>query len=105
MTKRQKHEGVAVLLCFIDLCKDLKLLCALQVGVYLNGRSSSPGHMAVYFHLTSGPNDHKLQWPCPWQQATMALMDQQSDIRQQMNMHRMVTTDPEKVSSDGEKGD
>ncbi|XP_018525307.1 meprin A subunit beta [Lates calcarifer] len=74
-----------------------------QVGVYLNGRSDRPGYMAIYFHLTSGPNDHKLKWPCPWQQATMALMDQQSDIRQQMNMHRMVTTDPEKMSSDGKE--
>ncbi|XP_027132391.1 meprin A subunit beta isoform X3 [Larimichthys crocea] len=72
-----------------------------QVGVYLNGRSDRPGYMATYFHLTSGPNDHNLKWPCPWQQATMALMDQQSDIRQQMNMHRMVTTDPGKKSSDG----
>lgn len=57
--------------------------------------------MAIYFYLTSGPNDHNLQWPCPWHQATMVLMDQQSDIRQQMNMHRMVTTDPGKMSSDG----
>ncbi|XP_015241270.1 PREDICTED: meprin A subunit beta-like [Cyprinodon variegatus] len=72
-----------------------------QLGVYLNGQSSRPGYMATYLHLTSGPNDHNLKWPCPWQQATMALMDQQSDIRQQMNMHRMVTTDPNKMSSDG----
>ncbi|XP_069006075.1 meprin A subunit beta [Embiotoca jacksoni] len=72
-----------------------------QVGVYLNGRSDRPGYMATYFHLTSGPNDHSLKWPCPWQQVTMTLMDQQSDIRQQMNMHRMVTTDPDKMSSDG----
>ncbi|KAF7646427.1 hypothetical protein LDENG_00187960 [Lucifuga dentata] len=76
---------------------------AFQVGVYLNGRSDRPGYMAVYFHLTSGPNDHSLKWPCPWQQATMALMDQQSDVRQQMNMHRMVTTDPNKLSSDGKE--
>ncbi|KAG7513543.1 meprin A subunit beta-like [Solea senegalensis] len=72
-----------------------------QIGVYLNGKSNRKGYMAVYFHLTSGPNDDKLKWPCPWQQATMALMDQQSDIREQMNMHRMVTTDPNKMSSDG----
>uniref|UniRef100_A0A8C4E417 Metalloendopeptidase n=1 Tax=Dicentrarchus labrax TaxID=13489 RepID=A0A8C4E417_DICLA len=72
-----------------------------QVGVYLNGRSDRPGYMATYFHLTSGPNDHNLKWPCPWQQGTMALMDQQPDVRQQMNMHRMVTTDPAKMSSDG----
>uniref|UniRef100_A0A8C5EM71 Metalloendopeptidase n=1 Tax=Gouania willdenowi TaxID=441366 RepID=A0A8C5EM71_GOUWI len=73
-----------------------------QVGVYLNGRSDRPGYVGVYVHLTSGPNDHRLQWPCPWQQVTMILMDQQSDIRQQMNNHRMVTTDPEKLSSEGE---
>ncbi|XP_076581894.1 meprin A subunit beta [Chaetodon auriga] len=72
-----------------------------QIGVYLNGISDRPGYMATYFYLTSGPNDHTLKWPCPWQQVTMALMDQQSDIRQQMNMHRMVTTDPGKLSSDG----
>ncbi|XP_030288293.1 meprin A subunit beta-like [Sparus aurata] len=72
-----------------------------QVGVYLNGRSDRPGYVAAYFHLTSGPNDHLLKWPCPWQMATMALMDQKSDVRQQMNMHRMVTTDPNKMSSDG----
>lgn len=57
----------------------------------------------MYFHLTSGPNDPNLKWPCPWQQATMVLMDQQSDIRQQMNMHRMITTDPNKLSSDGKR--
>ncbi|XP_059196309.1 meprin A subunit beta-like isoform X2 [Centropristis striata] len=72
-----------------------------QVGIYLNGRSDHPGYMAIYFHLTSGPNDHNLEWPCVWKQATMALMDQQSDIRQQMNMHHMVTTDPDKTCSDG----
>ncbi|KAL6108543.1 uncharacterized protein ACO6RY_19049 [Pungitius sinensis] len=72
-----------------------------QVGVYINGRSDRPGYLATYFHLTSGPNDHNLKWPCPWRQATMALMDQHSDIREQMNMHRMVTTDPNKMSSDG----
>ncbi|XP_036969754.1 meprin A subunit beta-like [Acanthopagrus latus] len=72
-----------------------------QVGVYLNGRSDRPGYVATYFHLTSGPNDHQLKWPCPWQMATMALMDQKSDVRQQMNMHRMVTTEPDKMSSDG----
>ncbi|XP_034036231.1 meprin A subunit beta isoform X2 [Thalassophryne amazonica] len=74
-----------------------------QVGVYFNGISDRPNYMAVYFHLTSGPNDHNLNWPCPWHQATMVLMDQQSDIREQMNMHRMVTTDPAKMSSDGKE--
>lgn len=65
--------------------------------------SDRPGYMAIYFHLTSGPNDSNLKWPCPWQQATMVLMDQQSDIRQQMNMHLMLTTDPDEMFSDGTK--
>ncbi|XP_047442862.1 meprin A subunit beta-like [Mugil cephalus] len=72
-----------------------------QVSLYPNGVSTYPGHMAIYFHLTSGPNDYKLKWPCPWQQATMTLMDQQSDIRQQMNMHEMVTTDPNMTNNKG----
>uniref|UniRef100_A0A3P8ZBV9 Metalloendopeptidase n=1 Tax=Esox lucius TaxID=8010 RepID=A0A3P8ZBV9_ESOLU len=70
------------------------------VSVYINGRSS-PGSLAMYFHLTSGPNDDTLTWPCPWQQATVALMDQNPDIRRRMSNHRMITTDPSKLSSDG----
>ncbi|XP_060933420.1 meprin A subunit beta-like isoform X2 [Limanda limanda] len=69
-----------------------------QVCVNLGGTSYPQGYMGIYFHLTSGPNDHNLKWPCPWQQATMALIDQHSDIREQMNMHRMVTTDPDEFS-------
>ncbi|KAM9384042.1 meprin A subunit beta-like isoform 2-T4 [Pholidichthys leucotaenia] len=65
-----------------------------QVKMYPNGRSNNPGYLAAFFHLTSGPKDDKLKWPCPWHQATMALMDQQSDIREGMNMNHMITTDP-----------
>ncbi|CAL8252468.1 unnamed protein product [Merluccius merluccius] len=68
-----------------------------QAGLYLNGRSSRPATMALYLHLTSGPNDDKLKWPCPWHQATVALLDQQSDVRSRMSMHRMITTDPNKL--------
>ncbi|XP_063056195.1 meprin A subunit beta isoform X2 [Engraulis encrasicolus] len=66
-----------------------------QVGLYING-NSSPGSMAIYFYLTSGPNDDTLKWPCPWRQVTMNLMDQNPDIREAMNNYRMVTTDPTK---------
>ncbi|CAL8348069.1 unnamed protein product [Gadus morhua 'NCC'] len=68
-----------------------------QVGLYLNGRSTRPDTMALFLFLTSGPNDDSLKWPCPWHQATMSLMDQQSDVRTRMNMQRMVTTDPNKM--------
>ncbi|XP_031802337.1 meprin A subunit beta isoform X2 [Sarcophilus harrisii] len=48
----------------------------------------------IYFSLISGANDEQLQWPCPWQQATMTLLDQNPDIRQRMSNQRSVTTDP-----------
>ncbi|XP_030626609.1 meprin A subunit beta, partial [Chanos chanos] len=72
-----------------------------QVGLYVNGKSSSPDSMAIYVHLTSGPRDDELKWPCPWRQATMALMDQNPHIQKRMNNQRMVTTDPGKTTSDG----
>jgi hypothetical protein len=68
-----------------------------QVGSYLNGIDTRPDTMALYLYLTSGPNDDSLKWPCPWHQATMSLMDQQSDVRTRMNMQRMVTTDPNQM--------
>ncbi|XP_059922596.1 meprin A subunit beta-like [Gadus macrocephalus] len=68
-----------------------------QVGSYLNGIDTRPDTMALYLYLTSGPNDDSLKWPCPWHQATMSLMDQQSDVRTRMNMQRMITTDPNKT--------
>uniref|UniRef100_A0A672Z056 Metalloendopeptidase n=1 Tax=Sphaeramia orbicularis TaxID=375764 RepID=A0A672Z056_9TELE len=74
-----------------------------QIQLYPNAQTDPPGYMAVFIHLTSGPNDRNLQWPCPWHQVTMVLIDQQSDIREQMNMHLMLTTDPKKMSSDGTK--
>ncbi|KAL1022689.1 hypothetical protein UPYG_G00031060 [Umbra pygmaea] len=73
------------------------------VSLYINGQSSSPGSMAIFFYLTSGLNDDTLTWPCPWQQATMALMDQNPDIRQRMSNHHMITTNPNKLSSDGKQ--
>uniref|UniRef100_F7BDF7 Meprin A subunit n=1 Tax=Monodelphis domestica TaxID=13616 RepID=F7BDF7_MONDO len=51
-------------------------------------------NIGIYFSLISGVNDEQLQWPCPWQQATMTLLDQNPDIRQRMSNQRSVTTDP-----------
>ncbi|XP_036378114.1 meprin A subunit beta [Megalops cyprinoides] len=71
-----------------------------QVGLYLNGTSSSPGKLAIYFYLTSGEHDNTLKWPCPWKQATMMLMDQNADIRRRMSNQRSITTDPERYEVD-----
>lgn len=71
-----------------------------QIGLYINGKSSSSTNMAMYLHLTSGPNDSQLKWPCPWRQATVALMDQHPNIQQRMDNQRLITTDPSKTSTD-----
>lgn len=60
--------------------------------IYLDLKHST--NAGIYFHLISGANDDQLQWPCPWQQATMTLLDQNPDIRQRMSNQRSVTTDP-----------
>ncbi|RXN15244.1 meprin A subunit beta-like protein [Labeo rohita] len=70
-----------------------------QIALYIKGVTDNPDNMAVYLHLTSGPNDDSLQWPCPWRQASMELMDQNPNIQHRMN-NRMVTTDPTKTSTD-----
>ncbi|GCB66002.1 hypothetical protein scyTo_0013528 [Scyliorhinus torazame] len=67
---------------------------AFQIAVYVNGTCSRPRYLAVYFHLVSGKNDDNLQWPCPWRQGTMMLMDQHPDIRRRMSHQTSVTTDP-----------
>ncbi|XP_066580313.1 meprin A subunit beta [Amia ocellicauda] len=71
-----------------------------QISVSVNG-TSFPGFMTVFFHLTSGENDDRLQWPCAWRQGTMVLMDQNPDIRKQMSNQRSTMTDPVTPAPDG----
>ncbi|KAJ8276840.1 hypothetical protein GJAV_G00068500 [Gymnothorax javanicus] len=71
-----------------------------QLGLNINGR---PGYLGIYFYLVSGDLDHTLQWPCPWKQITMMLLDQNPDIRRQMSNQRSITTDPNRnmIGADG----
>ncbi|XP_074058169.1 meprin A subunit beta-like [Macrotis lagotis] len=55
---------------------------------------SNQTEIDISFFQISGANDEKLQWPCPWLQATMTILDQNPDIRQRMSNERSVTTDP-----------
>ncbi|NWH31275.1 MEP1B protein, partial [Chloropsis hardwickii] len=71
---------------------------AFQVRLYVNGTTDNPFNLGIYLSLISGANDDQLEWPCPWQQGTMILLDQHPDIRQQMSNQRSVTTDPLKLS-------
>uniref|UniRef100_H2ZV66 Endopeptidase-2 n=1 Tax=Latimeria chalumnae TaxID=7897 RepID=H2ZV66_LATCH len=66
-----------------------------QIGLY----ERNPSALAIYFYLTSGKNDDQLQWPCPWKQVTMMLMDQHPDIRHRMSHQRSVTTNPTELQS------
>ncbi|XP_028630720.1 meprin A subunit beta [Grammomys surdaster] len=70
---------------------------AFQISMDL-GSSTNVG---MYFHLISGANDDQLQWPCPWQQATMTLLDQNPDVRQRMSNQRSITTDPTMTNDNG----
>ncbi|XP_042320370.1 meprin A subunit beta [Sceloporus undulatus] len=73
---------------------------AFQIALYVNG-TTSPFNLAIYLHLISGANDNTLQWPCPWKQFTMVLLDQHPDIRQRMSNLRSITTDPNEVDFSG----
>ncbi|XP_074133484.1 meprin A subunit beta-like isoform X2 [Sminthopsis crassicaudata] len=54
-------------------------------------------NVGIYFFLISGANDEELEWPCPWHQATMTLLDQNPDILRSMSNERSITTDPLKT--------
>ncbi|NXR74179.1 MEP1B protein, partial [Pycnonotus jocosus] len=71
---------------------------AFQVSLYVNGTTDNPFNLGIYLSLISGANDDYLEWPCPWQQGTMILLDQHPDIRQRMSNQRSVTTDPLRIS-------
>ncbi|ELW64612.1 Meprin A subunit beta [Tupaia chinensis] len=70
---------------------------AFQIKLDLTGSTNA----GIYFHLVSGANDDQLEWPCPWQQATMTLLDQNPDIRQRMSNQRSITTDPFLTTENG----
>ncbi|XP_043921774.1 meprin A subunit beta-like [Protopterus annectens] len=72
-----------------------------QINLYVNGTSSFPTYMAVYFHLTSGDKDNALQWPFSWKQVTISLLDQNPDIRRSMSNQRSITTDPNLTFTSG----
>nr|XP_033789734.1 meprin A subunit beta [Geotrypetes seraphini] len=72
---------------------------AFQISLYINGTLNSSLNLAIFAHLVSGPHDNKVQWPCPWKQITMELMDQNPDIRKRMNNIRSITTDPNEILS------
>ncbi|XP_067284790.1 meprin A subunit beta-like [Pseudorasbora parva] len=48
----------------------------------------------MYVTLVSGVNDDQLQWPCPWRQITVQILDQNPHIQKRMSFEQSITTDP-----------
>ncbi|XP_073488925.1 meprin A subunit beta-like [Aquarana catesbeiana] len=74
---------------------------AFQVQLRATASPDKFHDLGIYFHLISGENDNKLQWPCSLRQASMVLMDQNPDIRKRMNNLRSITTDPYQLTDNG----
>ncbi|PIO36847.1 hypothetical protein AB205_0210510, partial [Aquarana catesbeiana] len=74
---------------------------AFQVQLRATASPDKFHDLGIYFHLISGENDNKLQWPCSLRQASMVLMDQNPDIRKRMNNLRSITTDPYQLTGTG----
>ncbi|XP_034411273.1 meprin A subunit beta-like [Cyclopterus lumpus] len=65
-----------------------------QMELYPSGKAGYPGELSAYAHLVAKEGDIGQQWPCPWKQITMMLMDQHPHIQKRMSNQRSVTTDP-----------
>ncbi|XP_053323428.1 meprin A subunit beta-like [Spea bombifrons] len=73
---------------------------AFEIYLWEYETATSPFNLAVYLQLISGANNNNLQWPCPWKQVTVELMDQNPNIIQRMSNAKSITTDPTKLSED-----
>ncbi|XP_059367575.1 meprin A subunit beta-like [Carassius carassius] len=50
--------------------------------------------LQMYLFLVSGAYDEHLQWPCPWRQITVQILDQNPHIQKRMSFEQSITTDP-----------
>uniref|UniRef100_A0A8C2WFY1 Metalloendopeptidase n=1 Tax=Cyclopterus lumpus TaxID=8103 RepID=A0A8C2WFY1_CYCLU len=71
-----------------------------QMELYPSGKAGYPGELSAYAHLVAKEGDIGQQWPCPWKQITMMLMDQHPHIQKRMSNQRSVTTDPNMKAAD-----
>lgn len=72
-----------------------------QMQLYPNGTDVYPGQLAAFAHLVAREGDAGQEWPCPWKQMTMMLMDQHPHIQKRMSNQRSVTTDPNMTATGG----
>ncbi|XP_037314149.2 meprin A subunit beta isoform X2 [Pungitius pungitius] len=73
-----------------------------QMELYPSGKAGYPGELSAYAHLVAREGDAGQQWPCPWKQMTMMLMDQHPHIQKRMSNQRSVTTDPNMKATDSD---
>ncbi|XP_039999620.1 meprin A subunit beta [Xiphias gladius] len=74
-----------------------------QMKLYPSGKAGYPGELSAYAHLVAREKDTLQEWPCPWKQITMMLMDQHPHIQKRMSNQRSVTTDPNMKATDSDK--
>ena len=58
-------------------------------------------YLFMYVRLVSGAYDDQLQWPCPWRQITVQILDQNPHIQKRMSFEQSITTDPD-LTNEGE---
>ncbi|XP_068427211.1 meprin A subunit beta [Clinocottus analis] len=73
-----------------------------QMELYPSGKAGYPDELSAYAHLVAQDGDTGQQWPCPWKQITMMLMDQHPHIQKRMSNQRSVTTDPNMKAPDSD---
>ncbi|XP_050959629.1 meprin A subunit beta-like isoform X1 [Labeo rohita] len=56
-------------------------------------------YFLINVRLVSGAYDEQLQWPCPWRQITIQMLDQNPHIQKRMSSEKSITTDPALASS------
>ncbi|XP_052410117.1 meprin A subunit beta-like [Carassius gibelio] len=62
---------------------------------FVGSLSLSGNELVIFIPLVSGAHDEQLQWPCPWRQITVQILDQNPHIQKRMSFEQSITTDPD----------
>ncbi|XP_059837815.1 meprin A subunit alpha-like [Hypanus sabinus] len=63
-----------------------------RYGLILRPHSFVKNYTGIFFHLCSGENDDRLEWPAGNRQAIVTIMDQHPDVKLRMSSTRSFTT-------------
>ncbi|KAK2892389.1 hypothetical protein Q8A67_012377 [Cirrhinus molitorella] len=59
----------------------------------------SNDQLEIYVGTVVGAYDKQLQWPCPWRQITVQILDQNPHIQKRISFEQSITTDPNLLNS------